>query len=197
MPDIHPRKLIRAAVVAILVGTAPNYATVAADRVKAARIPPFRVKKDLPAIAIYTPDEQIVPDSHDTVPKNTERHVQLVVDAYLDLELIPGSIDTAALDDAFDDIALQIERAIEKAETANNALNGEAAWCRLDGTHTFISELGEKPCGCLRMTFDVMYYGRDIEPEFGRVDLVDTHYSLAGAQTDVRDQADDTQEFGT
>lgn len=198
MPDTQQRKLIRAAAVAILVGTAPNYATAAGVRVKPGRIAPVRLKKDLPIIGLYTDDEQAVPDTYERTPKLVERHVTLVLDCYLSIDLAPGTIDSAELEDACDDFALSVDRAFETAETAANALNGSATWCRYDSMRKFWPEraAGEKPVVCMRLTYDVAYYWTALEPDAALIETVDTRYSLGDAQAPA-DQAEDTQDFGS
>src|SRR5665213_2552022 len=160
MPDTQQRKLIRAAAVAILVGTAPNYATAAGVRVKPGRIAPVRLKKDLPIIGVYSDEEQAVPDTYDRLPRLVERHLILTLDCYLSIDLAPGTIDSAALEDACDDFSLSVDRAFEAAETDKNALNGTALWCRYDSMRKFWPERaeGEKPVVCMRLTYDVAYY---------------------------------------
>ncbi len=97
---VHQRTVIRHAVVALLLGQ-----TAAATRVYAARQLPVR-KGELPAVMVFTNRDPVDPDSADTAPRELRRRLELVIDA-----LVAG-VDGAALEDALDAIALQIETAM-------------------------------------------------------------------------------------
>lgn len=97
----HPRKLIRQAVVALLTG-----ATAAGARVYGTRVDPL--KKTLPAISVYTLTEEIDQDATaGTAPRELVRNVQLEIVGFV------AHTDAVSVDDAMDDLAEQIEAAMD------------------------------------------------------------------------------------
>lgn len=98
----HQRKLIRQAVVALLV--AAN--TDAGARVKDTLVDSVR-KKDLPSIAVYTTEEDVLPASESTAPRELTRTVTVGISAWVaHSAAVPASV-------AMDDIAAQIEAAMD------------------------------------------------------------------------------------
>ncbi len=93
----HQRTVIRNAVVALLLGQ-----TAAASRVYAARRAPSLRKNELPAICVYTDEEDS--DTGQSAPRELEREVDLLVVAFV----MPDDDADAAMDD----IALQVETAM-------------------------------------------------------------------------------------
>lgn len=98
----HPRELIRQAVVATLV--AAN--TAAGARVKSTRIEPIK-KSQLPAIAVYTLSEDTQTDTEHFAPRELTRDLKLEIAAWVEHK------DSYPVDDAMDDIAAQIEAAMD------------------------------------------------------------------------------------
>src|SRR6266540_3539367 len=99
----HQRKLIREAVRAQLAGK-----TSAEDRVFKSRILPYG-DLDLPAIAVYTRTEPVDEASRSTAPRELTRNLQLVVEGAVKL--------SEDVDDAIDDLAAEIESAVDADET--------------------------------------------------------------------------------
>ncbi len=136
----HPRQLIREAAREALVGK-----TQAAERVYETRIVPWR-RLELPAIAIYTLDEEVDPSSASTAPRELTRTVDLAIEAYVK--------QGDNVDDALDDIALEIERAMHADET----LRGKASDSILASTQLGIVAEGEKTAGVAGLLYRVTYY---------------------------------------
>lgn len=99
----HPRKLIRQAVVALLV----DANTAAEARVLGTRVEPHK-KSQLPAISVYTLREPIDQDaSAGTAPHEIVRDLKLEVVGWV------AHTDALPVDDAMDDLAEQIEAAMD------------------------------------------------------------------------------------
>lgn len=96
---MHPRKVIRSAVHAILLN-----ATAAGTRVYKSRKVPHR-KAELPVINIYTLEENIEEDSISMAPRELERNISLVLEGWV-------AVPDDAPDDAMDDLAEEIETAM-------------------------------------------------------------------------------------
>lgn len=113
----HPRKLIRQAVVALLVAAG----TAAGERVQPTRVDPSK-KGKLPAIGVYTLSDSVEEDASTELE---DTHT-------LELEIAGFVKHTDALpaDDAMDDLAEQIEAAM----AADQYLGGKAADCQLVGS---------------------------------------------------------------
>ncbi len=137
----HPRKLIRYAVAALLTN-----ATAAGARVKRTREQPNR-KSRLPAIGVYTLTEPVRDTSADTAPRELTRDVKVMIEAWVE--------DTEALpfDDAMDDIAEQIETAMD----ANRYLDGAAGESILENTDLAFDSQGDPILGCVTLTYSVTY----------------------------------------
>src|SRR5918912_779283 len=108
----HQREVIRKAVQGQLL--AAN--TAAQDRVFATRLVPYR-RMQLPAFAVYTPEEPVDPASQRTAPRELKRNLRLVVEAAVNEGAILRAAPVQNVDDALDDLALDIERAIDADET--------------------------------------------------------------------------------
>lgn len=140
----HQRQLIREAVKAQLVGTAPTYRTGAGARVYETRMAPFR-RLELPAIAVYVLEESIDPASKSRAPRELTRNLQLQVVAVVEA--------SAAVDDAMDAIALEIERALD----ADRWFGGTAGDSILSSVQMGIDDEGGKPVGAVQMVYAVTY----------------------------------------
>jgi hypothetical protein len=177
MARSHQRKLIREAVRAQLAAAG----TSAEARVFKARVLPLDQDLELPALTVYGKDEDVDPDSKSTAPRELARTLKLAIE---------GSIAvTEDLDDRLDDLAAEIEAAVDKdptfGRTASDAI--------LSGTLIGMDTSGDQPIGVVILTYSVTYYTQAPDAEDVRLDdlrTVDTHTSLGGAQA-TADQAED------
>lgn len=133
----HPRKLMRDAVVAHLVGK-----TAADGRVTTSREIAWR-SIELPSIAVYTKTETSEAASID---RDLHRVAKLVI-------LVVSEL-TEFLDDDLDERALEVETAMKQIPT----LNGLAEDSVLVGTVIEIGEEQRRAVGAVELTFDVEYY---------------------------------------
>jgi hypothetical protein len=168
----HPRKLIRVAAVAALIGTAPTYATSAGVHVFPTRMIPYKAN-ELPALSVYTLSEVVDPDSRSTAPQELTRSLELAVEGCLEAK--------ATVDDDMDALALQIEDAMMLDDT----LGGKVSWVWLHSTEMTVLEKGDQRVGLVRLVFRAEYYSA--APPDGRVlpdDLktVDVQYDLENTQ---------------
>ncbi len=138
---MHQRTAIRYAVVERLSG-----ATSAETRVYATRDVPFR-KGDLPAIAVYTLQEDVDGDSVNTAPRELTRRMALVIEGLV--APAPGQ----NVDDALDDLALEIETVMH----ADPYLGDAAADCVLDESSMEVLEVGDRLMGQIVLTYAVTY----------------------------------------
>lgn len=171
----HPRTLIRHAVVAQLTG-----ATAAGARVFKARVVPFK-QSELPAVAVYTPDEE-VETSRSSAPRELERSLQLVIEG------VTESGAPSDVDDSADELALEIEAAIDSDTT----LNGTATDVLLSRTESDSFAESGKNHGLVRLTFTVYYetYAPMTAPAADDFNTADIRHDLSGEQ-DTADQAHD------
>lgn len=173
----HRRQQIREAVAAALVAAG----TVAGDRVYTTRMWPYR-RAQLPALAVYSLEEPVDPESRATSPRRLTRNLQLAVE---------GAVEaTEGVDDDLDDLALEVERAMH----ADDTLGGLAGDVLLSSTELAVLEEGAKPVGLVRLVYEVTY--NTYAPEaadvvVGDLDTIGIRYSLGGTQA-TADQARDT-----
>lgn len=172
----HPRTLIRIAMRDLLVNK-----TDAGDRVFKSRVVAWR-ERDLPAIAIYTPEETIAEGSYQTAPRELERTVTVVTEIAFKA--------VADVDDAADEIAWLVEKAVHKDET----LGGLVSDCRLMNTLLEIFEQGDQLIAVLRLDWDALYYTKapedaDGEPydNFLRVDAKHNLEGIVHPDDEARD----------
>lgn len=166
----HQRKLIRQAVVALLVGAN----TAAGARVKATRFDPHK-KSQLPAIAVYTTSEPVdLGASENTAPRELTRNVKVEIVGFV------AHTDALPVDDAMDDIAEQIEAAMDE----DRYLGGKAADSILESTELEVVEgEGSDPIvGVVSLTYSVTYRTSPAAPD----DLqdfrsVDAKHRIVGA----------------
>jgi hypothetical protein len=156
----HPRKEIRHAVRDLLAAAA----TAAGDHVTATRIFPYR-KGDLPAISVYTLEETIDEESAESAPRELLRSIDLEVAGFVHA----GS----AVDDAMDDLAEQIEAAMD----ADPTFGGKAADSFLRSTTMGLTGDGDTIAGMVTLTYDVTYRTTPADPvedvdEFLTADVV-------------------------
>lgn len=135
----HPRKLIRQAVAAQLAGQ-----TAAGARVFRSRMVPLK-RVELPAIAIYTPEEEADFET-DSAPRELKRTLQLYIESAAD--------GTGDVDDVLDDLAEQIEAAMD----ADDTLDGNASSSVLTRTELDVDESTGRTVSVIRLTYAVTYY---------------------------------------
>ncbi|MDZ4678401.1 MAG: hypothetical protein SGI74_12930 [Oligoflexia bacterium] len=97
----------------------------------------------LPAILVYAREEHSEPISVATSP--LKRTLSLAIEVRCQA--------SSNLDDALDDVALEIENVIN----TDPLLGGNVIESILNQTEIEISSEGEKPIGALRLTFEVVY----------------------------------------
>lgn len=163
----HPRKVIRHYVTNLL----KTAGTVAGQRVFASRVNPYRAGRDLPAIAVYTPDEIVDREASKTAPRELERDLDLQIVAWVD----PGGAD---FDDRLDDLC----EAIEAAMDSDPFLDGNVAECILESTATGFREDGQQVLGAAVLTYAVIY--RTISPP-PPVDSAMDDFERAHATTNI------------
>ena len=168
----HPRTLIRQAVVAQLLSV-----TAAGARVYDSKISPAR-KGDLPGIVVYTPSEAVDVDTERS-PRELERSCDLKIAG-----LVRGA-DEAEVSLAMDDLALQIETAMD----SDPYLNGAAGDSVLAGTDTEIgvdNGRSDPLVGIVELTYAVTYRTTPAEPTAADDFLtVDAKQKVVGGVSDT------------
>lgn len=137
----HERKLIRDAVIAALVNQ-----TTAGARVTKSRFAP-NAQDELPAISVYGKEESTEEESRRSAPRKLKRMLQLEVVGWVVVP--PGG----ELDDVVDDLAFQIETAMD----ADVNFGGEAADSVLVGSEIGHDVSGQRPVGCVLLTYQFVY----------------------------------------
>lgn len=172
---MHERQAIRDAVVAALLGE-----TAAGARVEASRFEPADAD-ELPMVCVYTLEESVSQDSVNTAPRELTRSLRVAIDGYA------GVPANGAIDTSLDDLALEIETAMD----ADLNFGSAVADSILENTEVLIGLAGERPLGCVHLIYAMTYrtYQRIADPD-DALDSVDVHYSLSGEQ-DADDQAND------
>lgn len=159
----HQRKLIRQAVRTLLDG-----ATAAGARVYATRVLSLR-RQELPAISVYTLEESVEGDSVTHAPRELTRGMPLIIEAWV----APG--DAAAVDDAMDDIAEEIETAMH----ADPYLTDTAAESVLDSTTLEVVQEGDRLMGLVALTYQVTYRTfAPVAPVLDDLETVHATYNL-------------------
>lgn len=176
---MHERQAIREAVVAQLVGVAPAFRTSARDRVTKSRMAPMR-GGELPAINVYTDGEETDANSKNSAPRELMRTMTVTIEAWAKY--------AENVDDALDDLALEIETAMDgDLNLANTAFDSV-----LERTEIGIKLDGDRPMGCVHLEYAVTFH-TDLRVA-APTDLFDTatvRHDLAGAQA-VADTTNDT-----
>jgi hypothetical protein len=140
---MHPRKLIRHAVVVLL--TAAD--TAAGSRVKPTRVEPNR-KGQLPALGVYTLNDPVDEEASSETEEAHEVELEIV-------GWVAHSDDLTA-DDAMDDLAEEVEAAMKAAPY----LDGAAGSVRLVGTTMQVVEddgRSDPLIGIVTLTYAVTY----------------------------------------
>jgi len=182
----HERQQIRDAVVAqligaVVVGPVTTYATAAGARVYKSRQPPVPTAQ-LPAIGVYTDSEEVDPASKNTAPRELKRMPVVAIEGWVSAS---GDVD-----DACDDLALEIETAMD----ADDSLDGCAFSSVLSSTEIGLFTQGNRPMACVRLEYSVVYHTdlRVADP-VDDFDTMGTQYSLSNEQAAL-DQASDLVE---
>lgn len=138
----HERQQIREAVVAMLIGE-----TGAGDNVLKSRLAPMS-SSVLPTVHVYNDDEPVKEDSHRTAPRELARVLNLAIDGWC---AVPAK---GSLDDALDDLSLEIETAIDQ----DWGLDGTASDCVLTSTEFGTTTIGDRLVGCVHHVYAVTYF---------------------------------------
>lgn len=136
----HRRKLIRQAVVAQLAAAG----TAAGARVEATREIPRRRATE-PAIGVYTPTETNESDSR-SAPRELKRSTEVIIEGIV--------VGTSGVDDALDDLAEQIENALD----ADDTFGGAASESVYVSTDLETLEDGARTVGLIRLTYSAVYH---------------------------------------
>jgi hypothetical protein len=138
---LHPRQLIRNAVVAALLQK-----TAAEDRVIADRNSPWQSKKQLPAISVYTLQEDV-----EKFNASADQHLKRTIALAVQATVVD---DEETVDDALDALALEIETAMHADETFGDAADESI----LRGVRLEFPQPTAFPVGVLLMVYSVTYY---------------------------------------
>lgn len=138
----HPRKVIRHAVVDLLTAAS----TAAGARVFATRVEPIK-RTALPTISVYTLGEPVRPGADQTAPRELTRDVKVEIAGWV------AHSDSLSVDDAMDDLAEQIEAAMD----ADPYLGGAAGDSVLESTEIEVRDDGERLIGIVALTYSVTY----------------------------------------
>lgn len=170
----HARQLIRKAVQAALI--AEN--TAAGTRVFSTRMVPWETT-DLPAVAIYTLNEPIDAESRNNSPRKLWRNLELKIEAQV--------IADANVEDVIDDLAVQLERAMNRDYTFGQTASDSI----LTNTEVNVEVIGERPVGVLELTYDVVYYTHSPEAE----DAIPVSLNTIDVKTKVGGQINPTEDL--
>lgn len=165
----HPRKLIRHAVAALLLGK-----TAAGDRVTRTRVEPNK-KHELPAISVYTPNEPVT-EGGTSAPRELTRELKVEITAW--------AAHTAAspADDALDDLAEQIEAAMDAERYIDNLVADSVLE---DTEFTMLNEGGADPLtGAITLTYSVTYRTQPADGESAEFLHAGVTTQVAGADDD-------------
>lgn len=155
---MHQRKVIRHAIRDALLGQ-----TAAGLRVKATRVLSLR-RSELPAIAVYTPEEAVDSDSVATAPRELTRQMPVVIEGWV-------SVAGEDADDAMDDLAEQIEAAMH----ADPYFGETVADSILDDTIMEVVQEGDRLMGFVALTYAVSYRTEAPEAPVGLDDFRTVH----------------------
>lgn len=158
----HPRKAIRQAFKDKLTGTAPDFATVAEDRVFDTMTPPIDVEGTIaqegPVLMVYARHEEIREEDYPITRFDGAVHRRLEVS----IEIIAAG---ANVDDVLDDAAAQVEALIEPWDIPGF----QNASVLLVNSQIDVTDVESRIVGGLFMTYHVKYlapYRPDMTPDF-------------------------------
>ncbi len=170
----HQRQLIRQAVRALLLNQ-----TAALAKIETTRVTRYR-KSELPAIAVYTSEEMVAEASSTTAPRELTRELDVVIAGWV------GFGD--GMDDAMDDLALEIETAMH----ADPYLGGLAGDSILKASTMAVDGEGDALMGFLTLTYGVTY--RTLAPEaqtnLANFHTVDARHRIVGITDPTQDGED-------
>lgn len=170
---MHARQAIRQAVIARLVGDAPTYRTVARDRVFSTRREPLR-HHELPAISVYVDSEVVDEDSADTAPRELKRTATVAIEGWVQYR--------EAVDDVLDDLALEIETAMD----GDQNLAGTAFDSVLTLTEVGVRLEGERPLACVHLEYAVTYHTQpQLAEPVDPFDVAGVEHDPAGVVSDL------------
>jgi len=136
---MHPRTVIRDAIKAALL-----HQTAAEERVVSSR-KQSRRQEALPAIGIYTPEEQTDPASVNTAPRTLDLILPVMVEVVIEVD--------EHVDNELDAVAEQVETALE----ADLTLGGLIKTLWPSKTTLDVMEDARRTVGVLQMTYQVEY----------------------------------------
>lgn len=150
---LHPRRLLRDAIVATLTGV-----TSAGARVTKTRRDPIRLQ-DLPQISVYTLEETVDDASALMAPRELTRSTSIAVVAHV------IDADSAPVDDAMDAIALEIETAMASNRYLSGTAGGHGAILTRTEIDILSSENGDPIVGVIRLIYSATYYTLEVDPD--------------------------------
>jgi hypothetical protein len=168
-PVAHQRKIIRHAVVDLLT----KAGTSAGTRVQATRLDPHK-KSELPAISVYTMREPVAPASAEHEPRELTREVEVEISGWV------AHSDAYPVDDAMDDLAEQIEAAMD----GDRFIGGAAAESILESTELAIQGEGAPLIGIVTLTYTVTYRTSPAAPELDDFTRVGVTHRIVGTSDD-------------
>jgi hypothetical protein len=137
----HPRQLIRDAVVTALTGS-----TAAGSRVYATKWIATR-RSEMPEITVSITDEP-VDDIGDSAPREYFRRPSIIVEAFV------GAVGVADIDNTVDDLASEIEAAMD----VDRYFGGVLSDSRLSGTEIDVDTEGDRLTARLTLTYVGLYF---------------------------------------
>jgi hypothetical protein len=175
----HPRMLIRQAVRDLL----EDANTAAGARVTTTRVDPHQ-KGSLPAIGVYTLNDHVTPESATTAPVELTHELELEISAWVE------HTQAVSVDDAMDNIAEQIENAMD----IDPYLRNTAGDSILDSTLMEVVEIDGRSSplvGIVVLTYTVTYRNERVVPaqtdDFLRADVKQTPVGGVGDTPAVED----------
>lgn len=177
---LHPRHVVRHAMIAALAGS-----TRAGASVESARVRPF-AERNLPSISVDTPSETIDRDSIDGGPRILTRTIEVTVDCFVRI--------SDGLADELDAFALEVEQAIDvELAKGHEMLGGGIEDLIYTGSETTRTNDGTVEIGVIRITYEVTYRrGAPAEyAEHDDLERVHTRYNLGGVQAPADESADE------
>lgn len=144
----HQREVIRKKVRDVLIAAA----TSAGSRVYATRVLSLR-GVELPAIAVYTLDEDSAPD--ESAPRELKREIPVRIEGYV--KAVPDVVGgLTVVDDTMDALALQIETAMHADPFLASEVGDKGA--TLVSTECEVIQDGDRLIGLVALTYATTYF---------------------------------------
>ena len=177
---MHERAAARQAIVAQLLGEAPNWRTSAENRVVKSRQAPVR-RHTLPMISVSSESDITETSSLQNAPRELKRNYQVVITGWVSAE------QGIEVDDALDALSLEIEAAMD----LDTFLDGHASDSVLLSS-VFGEKLdGDRPLGVVELTYSVTLYTKiRAALPVAIFDTAAIQTSLGGAQAPADQPAD-------